>query len=962
MKATLSTIAIAAAVCVSALSVTANAGVANRYVEDFTTTQFKDPVNTTAHWENGLGTLGMYPFGVSVVGNYSTPAAMDAAMDGHYAFVADSVMGVVVLDVSDPALPAFVNVVATPGSAIDIAVSGRRAFVADGSNGLRIVDIDDPATPTLMGGYVDVSMLITTGVAAHGEYVFVTAEPAGLVVIDVSNPWAPTRVGSAATAGVATDLDTWGMIACVADGDSGLVLVDVTDPAAPAVVGRYDTPGTALDVSVSGDVAYVADGVNGLVTIDVNDSANPTLLGGLALLGTAKGVTATGDLAYVAGGAGGVHMIDITAPAGPILSATVPTAGDAAGVSMYGAIAMVASGSGGLQVVRFGSRHVPFEIAGSANSNDYARDLAIDGNHAYVADRYAGLHVFNISDPSSPVSVGSYATTGWRVDVDGQYAYLGGDGEGLAIIDISDPSNPAEVGRFAGESPGGDIRCAKVSGYYAYMAGREPKDFRIADIRDPSNPVEVGWVSIGPLVVNLKIWDLVVSGDYVYASAIHGNRGIYIIDVSDRSNPFVAGTYLAGVDSTFYAIAASGRYIYTQMRDWFTDNYLQVLSVEDPTNPVLIGSYSTPFGAQYSSGLADVTGDRLILPRHEYFDISDPTAVALEGFSPGRWEGGDIGGDHLFMAGGSFNGGDNFGVRQIYQRNYITEASDARSLVVHHSDTQIVRFRMATAQRDSIRWELTADGGANWQHVHSGPEWYTVDHPGSDLMWRSSHVLFDVDTNPACDSLEIEWLSENAVIESIEAVPGGDGDWVRVVFFRSAYDETAAADPIATYEVRRVSDDAVLMTVFAQQIDRYAARVPAPGWPSTESFYVAAYTAGGTRYDSPSEGATSVIVVGAEDEPVTNAYALYQNTPNPFNPTTAIGYDVAAGGGAVTLEIFDVSGRLVRTLVDGEQTEGPKRALWDGRNDSGNRVASGVYIYRLRAQGFVESRKMTLVQ
>jgi hypothetical protein len=93
-----------------------------------------------------------------------------------------------------------------------------------------------------------------------------------------------------------------------------------------------------------------------------------------------------------------------------------------------------------------------------------------------------------------------------------------------------------------------------------------------------------------------------------------------------------------------------------------------------------------------------------------------------------------------------------------------------------------------------------------------------------------------------------------------------------------------------------------------------------------------------------------------------DAFALHQNVPNPFNPTTTIHYDVPEAGGKVTLRIFDVSGRLVRTLADGVETQGSKQATWDGRDDRGHRVATGVYFCRLTAPGFTKTRKMVLVQ
>ncbi|MCK4548776.1 MAG: T9SS type A sorting domain-containing protein, partial [Candidatus Krumholzibacteria bacterium] len=99
-----------------------------------------------------------------------------------------------------------------------------------------------------------------------------------------------------------------------------------------------------------------------------------------------------------------------------------------------------------------------------------------------------------------------------------------------------------------------------------------------------------------------------------------------------------------------------------------------------------------------------------------------------------------------------------------------------------------------------------------------------------------------------------------------------------------------------------------------------------------------------------------------EDGGVPKAFALMQNVPNPFNPSTTIYYDVPSGGGNVSLRVYDVSGRLVRTLVNGHEAEGSRSVTWDGMGDRGQSIASGIYFYRMTAQGFAETKKMVLLR
>lgn len=91
------------------------------------------------------------------------------------------------------------------------------------------------------------------------------------------------------------------------------------------------------------------------------------------------------------------------------------------------------------------------------------------------------------------------------------------------------------------------------------------------------------------------------------------------------------------------------------------------------------------------------------------------------------------------------------------------------------------------------------------------------------------------------------------------------------------------------------------------------------------------------------------------------AASLGQNTPNPFNPTTRISFTLAARG-HVTLSVYDANGRLVRTLVDDVRGSGTHGIEWNGRDNAGSTVGSGVYFYRLTVGNHSESKKMVMLK
>jgi len=107
----------------------------------------------------------------------------------------------------------------------------------------------------------------------------------------------------------------------------------------------------------------------------------------------------------------------------------------------------------------------------------------------------------------------------------------------------------------------------------------------------------------------------------------------------------------------------------------------------------------------------------------------------------------------------------------------------------------------------------------------------------------------------------------------------------------------------------------------------------------------------------------SSIITGVQSDVVENPtkYSLYQNFPNPFNPTTQIRFDLPKQS-QVTISIFNVTGQLIRRLVSSDYEAGNHNIVWNGRDDLGKPVASGLYLYTIRVSGFVRTKKMVMLK
>ena len=95
--------------------------------------------------------------------------------------------------------------------------------------------------------------------------------------------------------------------------------------------------------------------------------------------------------------------------------------------------------------------------------------------------------------------------------------------------------------------------------------------------------------------------------------------------------------------------------------------------------------------------------------------------------------------------------------------------------------------------------------------------------------------------------------------------------------------------------------------------------------------------------------------------PVPEQYSLSDAYPNPFNPTTTLSFSVKDAG-HMSLNIYDMTGRLINTLVDGNLEQGYHKVTWEGVDATGNAVASGMYIYALQGEGISITKKMILMK
>ncbi|MEW6379900.1 MAG: hypothetical protein AB1611_09880 [bacterium] len=423
------------------------------------------------------------PANPSLVSWFTTEGeARKIAVSGHYAYVADDSKGLVIIDLHDPVKPARVDSAMTgqegipesgsEGGARDIAVSGSFAsLVSRWGSSLAILTLPDPSAPSVAGRYTTEGY--ARAVAVSGHHALVADEKNGLMIVEVTDPARPVLAGHCCTAGSASDLAVFGNYACVADGPRGLAIIDLSDPVRPRQAGGYhDQRMVAWDVAVSSRYAYVAADRQGLVILDLSDPDHPTLAGSCATGGTAYGLAVSGDYAYVAVW-NGLVIVNIHDPVHPVLS-------------------------------------------GRYNHADLtaALDVAVSGNHAFVAAGASGLFIIDVSDPESPKLAARYnpptlenhKSGVQRVTLSGGHAYLAAGTDGLVVLDVSDPARPILCGREDTLGLASGIAIHEDYEDYAFVADADGglAIYRIIDSPAPSGNLIV--LPSGPASAANPLW------------------------------------------------------------------------------------------------------------------------------------------------------------------------------------------------------------------------------------------------------------------------------------------------------------------------------------------------------------------------------------------------------------------------------------------------------------------------
>lgn len=425
-------------------------------------------------------------------GRVGVTDARDVVVDNTIAYLADGSGGMRTISVSNPKLPALMDVYNTPGTAYDNAQdSNKYVYVADGASGFRIINAIDPSNTTSVSTLANFQPAL--GVDVNNNFVYLATTGNG-AIYDVSTTGSAPNTNLGVGQNTTTDTNAGQSFVTTNGVISGveLRLRKVANPAANLTVrlrSTYDGAdlgsiqvtaaslttsyatyqldfATPIPVTAGGTyyIVLTTTTVSGTNYYQVGARSSNPYSSGAAYK---NNVAQTSDFVLRTNVYGGLQTINAVTKASPYLAGTYRTS-DATDVTVSGSYLYLADGTNGLKIFSLAIPQQPVYVGG-IDTTDASR-VAISGSTAFVADAASGLRIIDISSPAFPTLTTTYNTpsNAYDVFVQNNIAYVA-DNTSLQVIDVSNPASPLFVKSFDTTY---NYRGLFVQGNTAYIASQ----------------------------------------------------------------------------------------------------------------------------------------------------------------------------------------------------------------------------------------------------------------------------------------------------------------------------------------------------------------------------------------------------------------------------------------------------------------------------------------------------------
>ncbi|MBT7789818.1 MAG: T9SS type A sorting domain-containing protein, partial [Calditrichaeota bacterium] len=842
---------------------------------------------------------------------------------------------VLVVDVSDFENPRLETEIRSTRNCFDIDIQENLLAISSWDT-LFIHSIEDPTNPELLGYHQTFRSEV---ILIHEDLIF-SCGGDRVWSIDIQNPQQPRLLDAVQTHALMRDFVVCDDFLYGAAQSRGISRIDIRDPNALEINGGVYREYHSSGIAIAGEAAFIYDDQFGLRILDVSDSESPETLGAFEIErdGRAIGnIIYKDDIVYFSsdyrnGNIDSLHIIEVSNLDNPVQLG-----------SMQFAI------SGGFDFV---------------SDNLYATGNLMKNEDGIITGT---MLVIDVSDPTNPhtvfhaadgardqgdrghraVFLGDYMFQ--RTDIPGQGGFI----QDVIVYSLENPAEPELLGRWPADTY---KMLAPANGYlFCYLYAGDESEIAVYSVDDPLDPELVGLTRLDP-EYDVYPRNFYVEGDLIYCGEFE--EGINVISVADPENPQIVG-YLR-TPGQFRDFEGDGRILYVGDEDNFgIYRFTGELGGGDDN------SYPIPIPEGWSFISAPISPeDRNIISVFEPIVGSLIMAKDFNGhfYSP-LWEFNDI----PFWD---------------YLQGYQVKMSERRSLIISgdpvDDDTPIpirqgwsfapyypdqpmeaeiafanIEEQLILAKDANGRFYLPEHNFNNMPLLRRGKAYQVRSNADIELVWNiDGEGLASINYKARIPSLfkPITPTDKNMSILVTDLVDEGEigafttsGICVGATAFcnQNKVGLVVWGDDESTEELDGLKEDE------AFTLKLWSSTLCAEFDLEPESIIAGS----GLIYET-----NGFAFIAAQDLPlIPDQYYLSQNYPNPFNSTTILPYGLPETS-HLSIHIFDISGRLIETLVDSKVEAGYHTAVWDAST-----VSTGVYLVKMETRIFISVQKVIVV-
>lgn len=331
----------------------------------------------------------------ALLGEFAIPTSSSFAPIGHTGFVA-SALGLWVYDLSNPILetPLLAQFVTDQDHVRDVKTRGTISYLADSIGGFLVLDVSDPTNPLLLDSYNPGPPL------SHIDVVGTTVFAASYSIayaFDASDPSDISLLGMHDVDGQIHALCADGAMLMLSIGSNGLIqIIDMADPASPELIGEYTVGSTVNGIEVHESKAYLSAGSQGLQILDITDPTSPLPIGEYTEASIhIYDLDINAPLVFLAGHYMGVRIIDVSEPQSPMLLSTYESPENVYAVTHHDSMLFIGIDYLGMTILDVSNPTNP-AFAGWTQYSGY--HIEVDGTTAYLPAAYTGLSIIDLSD------------------------------------------------------------------------------------------------------------------------------------------------------------------------------------------------------------------------------------------------------------------------------------------------------------------------------------------------------------------------------------------------------------------------------------------------------------------------------------------------------------------------------------------------------------------------------------